>query len=87
MDIDVGLKTTTDLMMEETVYMDAVDQEISKWMDDFQKKKEKLKVKEMIVRTRKLESKMKQKNELEKLFHSGKISLEEYISRIEKLLY
>ena len=87
MEPDLGIQNSTDLMMEETVYMDAVDKEITKWMDDFQKKKEKMKVKEMIVRTRKLESKMKQKNELEKLFHSGKISLEEYISQIEKLLY
>jgi hypothetical protein len=82
-----GLSTTTDLLMEETVYMDAVDEEISKWMEDFQKKKEKMKVKEMIARSKKLESKMKQKNELEKAFHSGKITLEEYISQIEKLLY
>ncbi len=82
-----GLSATTDLLMEETVYMDAVDEEISKWMEDFQKKKEKMKVKEMVARTKKLESKMKQKNELEKAFHSGKISLEDYINQIERLLY
>jgi len=77
----------SDVLIEDTVYMDGVDEEITKWMDDFQKKKELMKVKEMVMRSKKLQSKMKQKNELEKAFHSGKITLEEYITRIEKLLY
>jgi hypothetical protein len=73
--------------IEEDIPIDVVDSEIDKWMKDFQKKKEESKSQEMVEKSKQLENKIKTKNDLEKRFHNGKISLEQYISEIEKLLY